>query len=89
MSELEDRLTRQLASQGNKDSRAMAQNILKKRGHLDSDGNLTEAGKARQALGAAGRAKDREARSSGRSPDDYRYDKKTNAATLKKGRKGK
>ena len=89
MSKLEQRLARQLAAQGNKGSKAMARNILVKRGHAKKDGTLTSEGEARQKLGNAGRAKDRAARGAGRSPSDYTYDKKTNQATLKKGRKDK
>ena len=50
------------------------------------DGTLTAAGKKRQDLGNAGRAKDRESRySDGKNkPSDYKYNAKTNAATLKK-----
>lgn len=48
---------------------------------------LTEYGKKRQAMGAAGRAKDRAARASGRKSTEYNYNPRTNRATLKK-RKG-
>lgn len=56
---------------------------LKKQGNMNADGTLTAQGKARQAMGASGRAKDRAAKQSGHSPDDYTYDPKTNRATLK------
>jgi hypothetical protein len=46
-------------------------------------GKLTSKGKARQALGADGRAKDRAAKQSGRKTSDYKYNKQTNRATLK------
>jgi len=82
-SKLEIRLTKQLAAQGTKDAASMARSILIKRGDLSSTGELTTHGKARQALGAEGRAKDRAARASGNSPSDYVYSKKTNRATLK------
>jgi hypothetical protein len=54
--------------------------ILKK-GSLE----LTSKGEARQALGNAGRARDRAAQASGgkHKPADYKYDPKTNKATLK------
>lgn len=45
---------------------------------------LTEYGKKRQSMGAAGRAKDRAAKRSGRKPSEYKYNAKTNRATLKK-----
>lgn len=83
MSKLEDRLTRQLASRGVKNSRGVAIGLLKKRGHMDDDG-LTKEGRKRQAMGNDGRAKDRAAKESGRSAKDYKYDAKTNRATLKK-----
>jgi hypothetical protein len=47
------------------------------------DGKLTSKGKARQALGAAGRAKDRAAKNSGRKTSEFKYNAKTNRATLK------
>ena len=84
MSKLETRLTRQLASPGNKNAKGMAIAIMTKRGDL-KDGKLTAKGEARQALGNAGRAKDRAAKASGRSASDFKYNPKTNAATLKKG----
>ena len=83
-SKLETRLTRQLASKGEKDATGLARALLIKHRHISSDGSLTESGAERQALGASGRAKDRAAKRSGRSVEDYKYDKKTNSATLKK-----
>lgn len=79
------RLTSQLASRGVENPHSEAVSILKTRGHLDSDGNLTKEGKARQALGAEGRAKDRAAKYAGgkRKASDYTYNRKTNQATLK------
>jgi hypothetical protein len=85
-SALQTRLTRQLASRGVKDAKGMAIGLLTKRGDLKG-GELTDKGKSRQALGNDGRAKDRESRYSGgkNKPSDYKYNAKTNAATLKKG----
>jgi hypothetical protein len=83
MSKLETRLTRQLAAKGNKNARGMAIALLTKRGQM-KDGELTAEGKARQALGNGGRAKARAAKYSGNSPSEYKYNAKTNAATLKK-----
>ena len=79
-----DRLTSQLASSGVADAKGDAIAILKARGHLDASGNLTAAGKTRQAMGASGRAKDRASKQSGRPVSDYKYNPKTNSATLKK-----
>lgn len=64
--------------------------ILNKRGHIDDQGELTAAGRERQAMGSDGRAKDRAAKASeGRhKPADYAYDPSTNRATLK-GRRGR
>jgi hypothetical protein len=75
---LVSRLTKQVGS------RSLAINLLKKRGHLDKNGNLTDAGRVRQDLGAAGRAKSREAKYQGGRPSDYIYNKRTNRATKRK-----
>ena len=83
MGALESRLTRQLASRGVKDAKGMAIALLTKRGDM-KDGKLTAHGKERQAMGNAGRAKDRQAKVSGHKPSDYKYNAKTNQATLKK-----
>jgi hypothetical protein len=77
------RLTRQLASKGVKGAKNMAVGLLKKRGQLDSKGKLTASGKKRQALGAAGRAKDRAVKRSGGKPADYSYNPKTNRTRKK------
>lgn len=84
MPKIEDRLTRQLAAKGTKNARGMAIALLKKQGTLSSSGDLTAKGKQRQAMGADGRAKDRAAKASGHKPSDYKYNPKTNSATLKK-----
>jgi len=83
-SKLETRLTRQLASKGKKDATGLARALLISRKHIKPDGQLTKEGTERQFLGASGRAKDRAAKRSGRSVEEYKYDKKTNSATLKK-----
>jgi hypothetical protein len=77
------RLTRQLASRGVKSAAGVAKSLLKKRGQMTSDGKLTAKGKKRQALGNAGRAKDRSAKYSGGKAKDYKYNAKTNRATKK------
>jgi hypothetical protein len=67
-------------------SKPLAENILKKRGHMTKSGKLTEAGKKRDAMTAGERAKDRESKRSGRPTKDYKYKVKTNTAVLKKGK---
>lgn len=76
------RLTSQLAST-NSNPEQLARQILQKRGHMDSEGNLTPAGINRQMLGEEGRAKDRAAKRTGRRPSEFKYDQKTNRATLR------
>lgn len=44
---------------------------------------LTKKGKKRQKMGAAGRAKDRAAKKSGRKPSEYKYNPRNNQASLK------
>ena len=85
MSKIEERLTRQLSAKGVKNAAAVAHEQLVKHGTILPDGTLTPAGEKREALGPAGRAKDRAAKRSGgeHSPADYKYDPKTNRATLK------
>jgi len=79
-----ERLTDQLAHQGFEDPRTAALDILQSRGQAKADGTLTAAGRARDALGAEGRALDRAAKRSGHPVSDFKYNKTTNAATLKK-----
>lgn len=81
-----ERLTSQLVAQGQSigSAKAIAISQLRKNGSIKKDGSLTEKGKKRQALGAAGRAKDRAAKAAGRSPSEYKYNPRTNRATLKK-----
>lgn len=88
MAEIRDllkRLTQQLAAKGENDAHEMAKGILIARGDMHPDGTLTAHGRARQALGAEGRAKDRAVRRAGgtHSPSEYTYDPRTNRATLK------
>jgi hypothetical protein len=64
---------------------AVANKTLQRSGSLKKGSmSLTTKGKKRQKMGAAGRAKDRAAKRSGRSTSAYVYSKKTNRATLKK-----
>ena len=64
-------------------SRSIAIEILQKRGHVDAQGNLTEAGKKRDNMTAAERAVDRASKLSGHPKSEYTYDPKTNSAKLK------
>lgn len=85
-----DRLVMQLRRNGMSAAiaNATARKRLQQAGILKKGSEeLTEYGKKRQAMGAAGRAKDRAAKRSGRKPSDYKYNAKTNRATLKKGKK--
>lgn len=86
---LVDRLVQQLQAKGMgaADARTTAVQLLQDRGHVDASGELTAAGRARQAMGSDGRAKDRAAGASeGRhKAADYAYDQGTNRATLKPG----
>ena len=83
MPKLLQRLTRQLASRGVKGAKGMAAALLKKRGQMNDKGELTSEGKKRQALGNAGRAKDRAVKRSGGKPSDYAYNPKTNRTKKK------
>lgn len=80
-----DRLTAQVGSE------SLATGLLKARGHMDEDGNLTAAGKARDAMSAEERAIDRATKRSktkfGQFPSSYTYDSATNRAVRKKGSK--
>jgi len=89
-----DRLVRQLKAKGVKKDRAHAVAVsqlqragILKKGTLE----LTAKGKKRQAMGAAGRAKSRAVKKSGGKykMSQYKYNKKTNRATLKKKPKKK
>ena len=85
-----DRLVGQLRKQGMSIAmaNAVARKKLREAGILKKNSEeLTAYGKKRQAMGAAGRAKDRAAKASGRKASDYKYNSKTNRATLKKGKK--
>jgi hypothetical protein len=85
MQSILDRLVGQLQAKGMPKAKAyaVANAQLEKHGIL-RDGHLTAKGQVRQAMGAAGRAKDRASKASGRPVSDYVYDPKTNQATLRK-----
>ena len=78
MNSLLNRLSNQVGS------RSLAFNLLRKRGHIDEHGNLTESGRVRQDMGSAARVKSRQAKYSGGKPSDYIYNTKTNRAIKKK-----
>lgn len=75
--QLVERLAAQTGSKG------MAIALLKKRGQMNDDGSLTAAGRARNQMTAAERAKSRAAKESGGSSHDYTYNRRTNAARKK------
>jgi hypothetical protein len=77
-----ERLKRQLQAKGEPDAESKAYAFLNKAGVLHGK-ELTAKGAKRQAMGAAGRAKDRAAKAAGGSPSDYAYDKNTNRARKK------
>lgn len=83
-----ERLTSQLEAKGMPEGKAhhVAVTTLQRAGVLrPGTETLTPKGEERQAMGAAGRAKDRAATESGgkRSPDDYVYNQLTNRARLR------
>lgn len=66
-------------------SKELATHLLQKQGYLKEDGKtLTAAGVKRDNMTAKERALDRAAKRSGRATTEYKYDPKTNRATLKK-----
>jgi hypothetical protein len=86
MPKILERLKSQLEAKGMPTSQAfaVATSQLQKHGDLKKGSQeLTPKGAKRQAMGAAGRAKDRAAKESGRKTGDYKYDPKSNRATLK------
>jgi len=78
-----NQMLKRLAAQvGSED---MAVEILKNRGHLKADGKtFTAKGSARNAMTAEERAIDRATKISGKSAAAYKYNPKTNRATLRK-----
>lgn len=61
----------------------MAIGILQKRGQSDAMGNLTSAGKARNAMTAEERAIDRASKRESHPAKAFKYSPTTNRATLK------
>jgi len=77
--QLVDRLTAQV---GNRDT---AISILRQRGQMEQESEeLTPAGKARDSMTAAERAKDRASKESRKPASQYTYNPKTNTARLKR-----
>lgn len=77
--QLVDRLAAQVGS------RESAVAILQKRGDLKADGKtLTKKGQARDNMTARERAIDRARKDSGHPPSAFKYDPRTNRATLRK-----
>jgi hypothetical protein len=76
--QLIDRLAAQIGS------RETALEVLRQRGHVDDKGNLTAAGKKRDAMTAEERALDRASQRTGKKPSAFKYDPRTNRATLRK-----
>ena len=83
-----ERLTEQLRTQKGapKDPESVAREILIKRGHMTKDGTYTEAGQKRNSMTAEERAKDRAAKKSKKPTSAFKYNPKTNTATLRKSR---
>ena len=74
-----DRLSAQVGS------KEEAIKILQQRGHMFAGTtNWTPAGAARNAMTAAERAKDREAKRTGLPVNSFKYDPKTNRATRRR-----
>ena len=87
-SKIEKRLTRQLSGKHVKNAAGVAHAHLIESGIIKPSGELTAKGKERNAMTPAERAKDRASKASGgkHKPSEYEYDKRTNRATLKKGK---
>lgn len=89
MPKILERLVSQLKEKGMDKNRAyaVATSSLQRSGVLKKGTqDLTAKGKTRQAMGAAGRAKDRAAKASGKAPSAYTYNQMANTARLKKPR---
>lgn len=78
-----ERLTEQLKATKAANPAELAKTLLIKRGHMNEDGSLTAEGKKREAMGAANRAIDRAVKRTGHSAKEFKYNPKTNRATLK------
>lgn len=76
-----NQLVKRLAAQVGDDG--MAISILKKRGDMKKNGELTKKGQARDNMTAEQRAKDRASERSGKDVSKFKYNPRTNLATLK------
>lgn len=86
MPKILDRLVSQLKAKGKSTSSAyaIATKALQRSGNLKSGSTeATAKGKRRGAMTPAERAKDRAAKKSGRKKNEFKYNSKTNRATLK------
>lgn len=86
--DIRDRLTMQLQEKYYKsldDAKAMAHDILLKRGHVDEKGNLTDEGKQRSLMGKEERAIDRRIKERGGNRGDYLYSPDTNRVVKNNG----
>lgn len=87
MPKIFDRLVSQLKAKGHSESSAyaIATKALQRSGNLKpGTQKATTKGKRRGNMTAGERAKDRESKRTGHKPSEYKYNKKTNRATLKK-----
>lgn len=85
MPKILDRLMRQLRARGVKEPYAMAKGLLTKHGLMKHGSmQLTAKGRKRNSMSPGQRAKARAAKYSGRKPGSFRYNKKTNRATLRR-----
>lgn len=90
MPKILERLVSQLMAKGKskKAAYAIAVSALQKSGNLKKGSKkATPKGKKRGKMTAGQRAKDRASKKSGKSTRSYKYNKKTNRATLKKKKK--
>jgi hypothetical protein len=82
LTRLESQLRRKGMNPG--EAAAVAQKTLERSGSLKKGSSTATAkGEKRSAMGAAGRAKDRAAKASGHKASDYKYNSKTNRASLR------
>jgi len=86
MPKIVERLTRQLRGKGIKNAKSAAYAFLTRAG-LMSGGKLTAKGKKRNAMTPGQRAKARASKASGKPTRAYKYNKRTNRATLRRKRK--
>jgi hypothetical protein len=79
------RLIQQLVAQNHTvaEARLIAIAALKRSGNLDSNGKVTKQGEERGNMTAGERAIDRQSKYSGKPKSEFKYNKRTNRATLK------